>query len=121
MNKSGGFGRIVQRFITPNNEIAAQERRDRVIQAGADIVTGCCDRDVVHLVGELTSVRFNPSDGPRWLEAEFDDGSGRVRLVWMGRRSIKGIDAGRRISVAGRISCADGRRTLYNPRYELLP
>ncbi|MGL5405307.1 MAG: OB-fold nucleic acid binding domain-containing protein [Propionibacteriaceae bacterium] len=121
MTGNSGFSRIIQRFAISHGEIAAQERRDRVAQAGADAVTNCCDRDVVRLVGELTSIKFNPSDGPRWLEAEFDDGSGHVRLVWMGRRSIKGIDAGRRLAVEGRISCTDGRRTIYNPRYELLP
>ncbi|HEY5846030.1 MAG TPA: DNA-binding protein, partial [Microlunatus sp.] len=39
---------------------------------------------------------------------------------WLGRRQIPGIDAGRSINVWGRISCHDGRRLIYNPKYELL-
>ena len=44
-----------------------------------------------------------------------------MTLVWLGRRQIPGIDPGRTIKVCGRISCQEGRRLLYNPRYELLP
>ena len=58
-------------------------------------------------------------DGP--LEVELRDGSGGVTLVWLGRRQIPGIDAGRTLKVQGRISCHEGRRLVYNPRYELLP
>ena len=48
------------------------------------------------------------------------DGSGSVTLVWLGRRQIPGIDPGRTLKVWGRISCHEGKRLLYNPRYELM-
>jgi hypothetical protein len=43
-----------------------------------------------------------------------------VTLVWLGRRQIPGIDCGRTLKVWGRISCHEGRRLVYNPRYELM-
>jgi hypothetical protein len=41
--------------------------------------------------------------------------------VWLGRRHIAGISPGRSLQVQGRIGLHDGVRTLYNPRYELIP
>ena len=43
-----------------------------------------------------------------------------MTLIWMGRREIPGVVAGREMLVEGRISVADGLRRIYNPRYELL-
>ena len=54
------------------------------------------------------------------LEVELRDGSGAVTLVWLGRRQIPGIDCGQTLKVWGRISCHEGRRLVYNPRYELM-
>ena len=63
---------------------------------------------------------MKPRSGTAWLEAEFNDGSGTVTLIWMGRRSIPGITAGRELTVSGRVSYVDGQRRLYNPLYELV-
>ena len=71
------------------------------------------DRDKCH--GDDQSAWGHPA-----LEVELRDGSGAVTLVWLGRRQIPGIDPGRSLKVSGRISCHEGRRLIYNPRYELL-
>jgi hypothetical protein len=42
-------------------------------------------------------------------------------LVWLGRREIAGISAGRSLEVQGRIGRHAGDRIIYNPRYTLLP
>jgi hypothetical protein len=42
-------------------------------------------------------------------------------VVWLGRRSIVGIEPGRRIIASGRISMNRGRPVLFNPKYELRP
>ncbi len=49
------------------------------------------------------------------------DGSGSVTVIWLGRRRIPGIDAGRTIVVRGRLTCNTDNPTIYNPRYELKP
>lgn len=77
-------------------------------------------RERVRVVGQLCSVNEDPAES-RWLEAELDDGSGTVVLVWMGRRAIRGIEVGRRLAAEGCLSGVAGRPTIYNPRYELLP
>ena len=45
-----------------------------------------------------------------------------MRLRWIGRSHIAGIEPGRQIKVTGTVShCGDGSRVIYNPAYELLP
>ena len=79
------------------------------------------DRERVRLSGTLHTVTLRPRGGVPALESDLDDGSGRVTIVWLGRRRISGIAPGRSIRVEGRIGVHDGVRIMYNPRYELLP
>lgn len=58
---------------------------------------------------------------PPVLQAELGSGPGRIRLVWLGRSSIPGIEPGRLLAVEGTLSLQRGRRTIYNPRYHLVP
>ena len=53
------------------------------------------------------------------LEAELYDGSDVVTLVFLGRRSIAGIEPGRQLTARGRIAIRDDRKVIYNPYYEL--
>jgi hypothetical protein len=79
------------------------------------------DREKVRLSGDLQTVTLRPRGGVPVLEAELYDGSGVVTIVWLGRRRIAGINPGRSIEAEGRIGISEGRRVMYNPRYELLP
>lgn len=79
------------------------------------------DRTPVVLRGTLSSVTLRPRGGVPALEAELDDGTGSLTVVWLGRRRIAGVGPGVAMTVAGRVGVHDGVRTLYNPRYELLP
>lgn len=101
-----------------------QEARDlRRTYAGNDCVriSEAPDREMVKLRGSLRTVSLRPRAGVPALEAELFDGSGVLVIVWLGRRRIAGIDPGRSIQVAGRIGEHSGVRTMFNPRYELIP
>ncbi len=89
--------------------------------AGAEKLCDCSLREEVTVVGRISVLTFNPRGIGPGLEASLDDGSGVVRLVWMGRETVPGIEAGRRVRVTGRLTMADGRRTIFNPLYQLLP
>lgn len=80
----------------------------------------CPLRRPVEVEGSVSVVTVNPVGSHRWLEAELTDPTGEVVLIWMGRRRVAGIDAGRRLRVNGVITLESGRRVIYNPRYELL-
>ncbi|MFF2032261.1 hypothetical protein [Arthrobacter sp. NPDC058192] len=44
----------------------------------------------------------------------------RLRVVWLGRRRIPGVDAGTELRLEGMVTMRDGLPTMFNPRYEIL-
>ena len=76
---------------------------------------------LVRVGGDIASVILRPEATVQALEAEIDDGSARLVIVWLGRNSIRGIEPGRGIIIEGRVVRMDGVLTMHNPRYELLP
>jgi len=45
---------------------------------------------------------------------------GRLRVIWLGRRRIPGIDAGTELKLEGMLTVREGMPTIFNPRYEIL-
>lgn len=106
-------------------QLSQRWRRDTTVPGGASdgvatSVGECRDRCRVALQGSLSTVTIAPQGSNRWLEAELNDGSGVVVLVWMGRRVIRGIEAGRTVRARGMICQVDDRWVMHNPWYELL-
>lgn len=89
-------------------------------QSGAQTIAEVLDRQRATLRGRIMMLTLRPRSGTPWLEAEFSDGSGSITVIWMGRREIPGVVAGRELKVSGRVSWVDGQRRMYNPHYELL-
>jgi len=113
--------RALKRLASSNAQLQDEDRQRQVRETGAMPINTCGDRQLVDLCGDVATVTINPHGGKPALEVELRDGSGSVTLVWLGRRKIPGIEPGRNIRVAGRISCAaNGHRVLFNPKYELL-
>lgn len=79
------------------------------------------DRQRVRVLGTIHSLTLRPRAGVPALEAEIEDGTGRLICVWLGRRAIRGISAGRDIEVSGRISRDGQQWRVYNPTYVLRP
>jgi hypothetical protein len=79
------------------------------------------DREPVTVSGRLRTVTLRPRGGVPALEAELYDGSAVLTVIWLGRRTISGIEPGRSMRVSGRIGVSESARVIYNPRYELLP
>ena len=99
----------------------ARDLRKEYAEKNADMIRDAPDRERVSLRGTLKTVTLRPRGGVPALEAELDDGSGVITLVWLGRRRIAGINPGIAIKVEGRIGAFEGHRVIYNPRYELIP
>lgn len=111
-----------RKAVASQDEIEAdEERQDAVKATGCTAVENVPDRHRVKVSGVLRSVVLRPREGVPALEAELYDGSGTVELVWLGRREIAGIEPGRRLKVEGLVCTLDGRRSMFNPRYELRP
>ena len=117
--RSGGLMGALRRMVGSTAERDDEDLRRLAEAHGARPVGDCVDRERVSLLGTIRSVASAPPDQAPRLEAEFEDGSGRVTLIFMGRRSITGIKAGSVLRVEGRLSCHRGQRKIFNPRYEL--
>jgi hypothetical protein len=77
------------------------------------------ERPRVRVAGTVQVIRHDRIGGVPALEAELQDGPGRVDLIWLGRASIPGIEPGTTVVAEGRMGVRRGRATMFNPRYEL--
>lgn len=101
-----------------------QHQRDlRLTHARGEAVSiaDAPERERVVVTGVLHTVTLRPRGGVPALEAELEDGSGVITIVWLGRRRIAGVDPGRSVTVTGCIGQQGGVPIMFNPRYELRP
>ncbi|RSN68390.1 OB-fold nucleic acid binding domain-containing protein [Actinomadura sp. WAC 06369] len=115
----GGLKRFLRRMTAGKAELEAEELRKERGDEGATPITDCGPRKRHCVAGTLRTVTLRPRGGAPALEAELYDGTDMITLVWLGRRKIAGIDPGRRLRAEGLVSLQDGRKTMFNPRYEL--
>lgn len=108
-------------LVASQAELEASEERRETERRGCSAVSDLADRHRAQVSGVLRSVTLRPRQNVPALEAELYDGSGSLSVVWLGRRSIAGVEPGRRVRLEGLVCVQDGRRTMYNPRYELSP
>jgi hypothetical protein len=113
--------RSLSRWADSEDQHARDLRKAHAASTGETCIGDAPDRERVRLRGTVKTVTLRPRGGVPALEAELDDGSGVVLIVWLGRRRIAGVDPGRAMYVEGRIGTATGHRIVFNPRYELIP
>ena len=112
----------LKKAVASRAEIEAdEERADAHRSVGCTPVEQLRDRSRASVSGVIRSVTLRPREGVPALEAELYDGSGALDLVWLGRREIGGVSPGRRLKIEGLVCMIDGRKTVFNPRYELRP
>ena len=117
--RTTGLRRFFERLTASEDELQAQELQRESAKCGA-IPAGQCTRgQVVSVSGRLRTVAYTPRTNLPTLEADLYDGSDVVTLVFLGRRSIAGIEPGRHLTARGRIALRDDRKVIYNPFYEL--
>lgn len=104
-----------------DDDLAAGELREAASAHGCTPIAADTDRQVVTVAGTLTAVTLRPRATVPALVAELYDGSATVQLVWLGRRSIHGIEPGAYLKATGLLCRPSGTATIFNPSYELLP
>jgi hypothetical protein len=73
----------------------------------------------VDVVATVRSIE--PVERPiRYVDVIVDDGTARLCCRFFGHRSIPGIEPGRHVRVAGRVTLHLGRECVCNPAYELV-
>jgi RecG-like helicase len=111
----------LRRLTAGRDALHAAELQAEMLQVGVTAISDCADREVVDLAGVLRTVTQRPRGATLTMAADLWDGTGHVTLVWLGRRSIPGIQPGRRVVVRGRVARIKGERTIFNPVYKLQP
>lgn len=88
---------------------------------------GLPDKGRVVCQGRIESVTYLPADQSPAFSAIVSDAEpgqagahGRLRVVWLGRRRVPGIEAGAELRLEGMLSHSQGLPTMFNPRYEIL-
>ncbi|WP_214107509.1 OB-fold nucleic acid binding domain-containing protein [Acrocarpospora catenulata] len=119
--KKGGLRGFFRRLTAGQAELEAAELREDLACHGATPIAACGERQRFRVAGTLRTVTLRPRGGAPALEAELYDGSDVIDLVWLGRRRIAGIEPGRLVRAEGLVSFQDGRKVMFNPRYELRP
>ncbi len=121
VDRPGRLRRALRRITADEDELDAQDLQHDAEEAGATVVAQCPLGREVCIAGTLKAVVLRPLAGVPTLEAELYDGTGTVTLVFLGRRRIRGIEPGRALVARGRLTTREGRRTVYDPAYELRP
>jgi hypothetical protein len=117
--RSGRWRELLHRLTADESELEAEQLRAETAAAGCTPARDCRRGQFVRVTGRLHSVVYTPRTNLPTLEADLYDGSDVVTLVWLGRRSIAGIEPGRALTVSGRVAIRDDRKVIYNPYYEL--
>ena len=113
------FRRFFRRMAESDEQRYAEE-----IQAWASKVPGAVPiaeapvRSRVKLAGVVRRITVRPLEGHESLEALLYDGTGEVTVVWMGRRSIHGLNLGTRLVVEGLLAEQRSERRMVNPAFE---
>jgi len=109
------------RWTRTQAEIEAEELLDELTFAHIARISECRAGDKPRVSGTVRSLTLRPRTVNPALEIELYDGSGSLRVLWLGRRHIDGITPGRKMIIHGRITTNDRHFIVFNPRYLLLP
>lgn len=111
----------IRNWVRSRADVEADELRRESKARDCEPICDCVAGQVVTVGGTVRSLSLHPRTKLPQLEIELYDGTGSVKVIWIGRRMIKGITAGRRMNVTGRLTFPTGEPTIFNPRYELKP
>jgi DNA/RNA endonuclease YhcR with UshA esterase domain len=117
----GLLRRVLARLTSDEEQVETQRLQRDTAVTDATPCAQLPDRAQATATGTLRTVAMRPRAGVPALEVELFDGSGTLTLIFMGRRRIRGIEPGRHIVAHGLVCETEGRRTMFNPRYELRP
>jgi len=90
------------------------------MSAQRDLIADVRPRQHAHVAGRIVAIRIQPQDAPPQFSVQLDDGSGRLDAIFMGRRSVPGIEPGAQLALEGTVCDSQSLPRIFNPSYELL-
>jgi amino acid transporter len=91
-----------------------------VVVPGSTSVIDATWRKRVTIAGRVRSMRVAPLHDAPTLELVLVDASGAISVVFLGRRSLAGVQVGTRMIVDGTVGIHKARLAILNPSYQLL-
>jgi amino acid transporter len=76
-------------------------------------------RQRVQVTGTVSALRVQPMSGTCALECTVMDDTGAISVLFLGRRTIAGIEIGTNVTVEGMVVEHHGRLAIMNPVYEI--
>lgn len=117
-----GLSRTLKRLTRSAEAHEQDELRETLDELGGTPIDQVADKCVTECCGTVRSVSLRPrQDDVPALVVDLDDGHRTMNLVWLGRRTIAGIEPGVFLKVKGRVLFKKGVPTIYNPAYEIKP
>jgi hypothetical protein len=119
---AASFRRFLRELTESNEAHLAHELRSWAASIRGTVpIAQAPPRKKVRLAGEVRKITYRPKEPFDEFETLLYDGSGEIRVVFLGRRSIPGLDVGSRLVVEGVVGEADGERRMIDPKFELVP
>jgi hypothetical protein len=115
------FKSALTRWAAGRDQLEAEDAQERAAAMGGTPCAALSGRRRAAVSGTLRAVTLRPRNGVPALEAELFDGTGTLTVIWLGRREIPGIVPGAAVRVEGFVGCDGTSKTVYNPRYEIVP
>jgi hypothetical protein len=132
----GGLGPTLNEFHSPDGGGAGVSRapapaatRDagNGARAGVTASLGTARVDIadvqwrqrVEVTGTVSALRVQPVSGTSTLECTLADRTGGISVLFLGRRTIAGIEIGTKMTVEGMVVEHHGRLAIMNPVYEI--
>jgi hypothetical protein len=73
------------------------------------------------VTGVIKSIAIGPRGPGAVFEVELADGTGSLRVIWLGQRQILGLEPGRQLTCHGLVGSDSVGRVMRDPYYELVP
>ena len=114
------------------NEEKHEHKREKEVEAlpidvrlaqragDAEQISEAIYRRRTRIAGKIRSVTVQSGEAASNLECTISDGTGSLLLVFQGRPSVPGIEAGARLVVEGMVGSWDSELAILNPDYELI-
>lgn len=116
----GGLERLARRLLRTTDQIDSDALADESAAVGREHIGDLVPRCLATVRGEVRSVTLRPSDAVAALDAELFDGTDVLHLVWLGRRSIPGVEPGVKLEATGRVTRQRELLTMFNPSYQVI-
>ncbi len=114
------LGRFAKRLLRSTDEIDSDALARESADTGRQHIGNLVPRTVASVRGEIRAVTLRPSDEVAALDAELWDGTDVLHLVWLGRRTIPGVEPGVKLQATGRVARHREALVMFNPSYEII-